>query len=59
MSVDAFSGAVFVSLHLGETANRVCQRFLQGFASLGVPQEVKRDNGPACTAKRLTDLFFF
>ncbi|NXO97902.1 POK7 protein, partial [Certhia brachydactyla] len=24
-----------------------CQHFLQAFASLGVPQEVKTDNGPA------------
>ncbi|NXY38947.1 POK25 protein, partial [Pomatorhinus ruficollis] len=46
VSVDTFSGAVFASLHTGETAQHACRHFLQAFASLGVPQEVKTDNGP-------------
>ncbi|NWY19520.1 POK6 protein, partial [Aphelocoma coerulescens] len=54
-SVDTFSGAVFVSIHTGETANHACQHFLQVFASLGVLQEIRTDNGPAYTAKKLAD----
>ncbi|KFO65121.1 hypothetical protein N302_12555, partial [Corvus brachyrhynchos] len=55
VSVDTFSGAVFVSIHTGETANHACQHFLQAFASLGVLQEIRTDNGPAYTAKKLAD----
>ncbi|NXB65050.1 POK7 protein, partial [Struthidea cinerea] len=51
VSVDTFSGAVFASLHTGETAKHARQHFLQAFASLGVPQEIKTDNGPAYIAK--------
>ncbi|NXB69160.1 POK7 protein, partial [Struthidea cinerea] len=32
VSVGTFSGAVFASAHTGETANHVCQHFLQAFA---------------------------
>ena len=39
VSVDTFSGAIFASLHTGETAQHACRHFLQAFASLGVPQE--------------------
>lgn len=53
LSVDTFSNAVFASVHTGETANHVCQYFWQAFASLGVPQEIKTDNGPAYTAQKV------
>ncbi|NXE43004.1 POK19 protein, partial [Ptilorrhoa leucosticta] len=53
LSVDTFSNAVFASVHTGETAKHVCQHFLQAFASLGVPQEIKTDNGPAYTAQKV------
>ncbi|NXL80022.1 POK6 protein, partial [Leptocoma aspasia] len=33
--------------------NHAYQHFLQAFASLGVPQEVKPDNGPTYTAQKL------
>ncbi|NXB59758.1 POK7 protein, partial [Struthidea cinerea] len=46
VSVDTFSGAVFASLHTEETMKHACQHFLQAFASLGIPQEIKTDNGP-------------
>lgn len=52
VSIDTFSGAVFASVHAGETATHACQHFLQAFASLGVPQEIKTDNGPAYTAQK-------
>ncbi|NWI75799.1 POK19 protein, partial [Dryoscopus gambensis] len=51
--VDTFSGSLFASVHTGETANHACQHFLQAFASLGVPQEIKTDDGPAYTAQKL------
>ncbi|NXE43412.1 PO113 protein, partial [Ptilorrhoa leucosticta] len=54
LSVDTFSNAVFASVHTGETAKHVCQHFLQAFASLGVPQEIKTDNGPAYTGQKVT-----
>ncbi|KFO62893.1 hypothetical protein N302_11657, partial [Corvus brachyrhynchos] len=53
LSVDTFSNAVFASVYTGETANHVCQHFLQAFTSLGVPQEIKTDNGPAYTAQKV------
>ncbi|NWT93097.1 POK18 protein, partial [Urocynchramus pylzowi] len=31
----------------------VCHGLLQAFASLGVPQEIKPDNGPAYTGKKV------
>ncbi|NXM41062.1 POK7 protein, partial [Gymnorhina tibicen] len=57
LSVDTFSHAVFASVHAGETANHVCHHLLQAFASLGVPQEIRTDNGPAYTAQKV-DTFF-
>ncbi|NXB25919.1 POK7 protein, partial [Rhagologus leucostigma] len=53
LSVDIFSNAVLASVHTGETASHACQPFLQAFASLGVPQEIKTDNGPAYTAQKV------
>ncbi|NXC61229.1 POK7 protein, partial [Aleadryas rufinucha] len=53
LSVDTFSNAVFASVHTGETVSHACHHFLQAFASLGVPQEIKTDNGPAYTAQKV------
>ncbi|NWV97757.1 POK7 protein, partial [Machaerirhynchus nigripectus] len=55
ISVDTFSGAIFASVYTGETASHTCQHFLQAFASLGVPQEIRTDNGPPYIAKKLAD----
>ncbi|NWV03615.1 POK10 protein, partial [Ptilonorhynchus violaceus] len=57
VSVDTFSGAPFASCHTGETARNVCHHFLAAFASLGVPRQVKTDNGPAYTSQRLCSFF--
>ncbi|KFO55714.1 hypothetical protein N302_13856, partial [Corvus brachyrhynchos] len=35
------------SLHVGKTVKHACPHFLQAFTSLGIPQEIKTDNGPA------------
>ncbi|RMB96973.1 hypothetical protein DUI87_26553 [Hirundo rustica rustica] len=53
VSVDTFSGAVFVSLHTGETVQHACRHFLQAFASLGILQEIKTDKGPTYIGKVL------
>lgn len=53
VSIDTFSNAVFASIHTGETAKHVCQHFLQAFSSLGVPQEIKTDNGPSYASQEL------
>ncbi|NXB60838.1 POK7 protein, partial [Struthidea cinerea] len=51
VSVGTFSGAVFASLNTGERAKHARQHFLQAVASLGVPREIKTDNGAAYIAK--------
>lgn len=53
VSVDTFSNAIFASVHTGETAMHVCQHFSQAFSYLGVPQEVKTDNGPSYVSQEL------
>lgn len=51
--IDTFSNAVFASVHTGETAMHVCHHFSQAFSYLGVPQEVKIDNGPSYVSQEL------
>uniref|UniRef100_A0A674HI78 Uncharacterized protein n=1 Tax=Taeniopygia guttata TaxID=59729 RepID=A0A674HI78_TAEGU len=53
VSIDTFSNAIFASVHTGETAKHVCQHFSQAFSYLGVPQEIKTDNGPSYTSQEL------
>ncbi|KFO64752.1 hypothetical protein N302_07784, partial [Corvus brachyrhynchos] len=57
VSVDTFSGAVFASAHAGENAVHTIKHFLLAFTSLGVPEEIKMDNGPAYTSRKLEDFF--
>lgn len=57
VSVDTFSGAVFASSHPGETAQHTIKHFLLAFATLGVPKEIKTDNGPAYTSRKLKEFF--
>lgn len=53
VSIDTFSKAVFASVHTGETAKHICQHFSQALSSLGVPQEIKTDNGPSYASQEL------
>lgn len=53
MFLDTFSGAVHASCHMGEASCDVCHHFLQAFAALRVPQQVKTDNGPAYMSQKL------
>uniref|UniRef100_A0A8C0UHM9 Uncharacterized protein n=1 Tax=Cyanistes caeruleus TaxID=156563 RepID=A0A8C0UHM9_CYACU len=55
VSVDTFSGAVFASAHAGEKAEHVCKHLMQAFSVLGVPKELKTDNGPAYASRKLEE----
>ncbi|RMC10112.1 hypothetical protein DUI87_12910 [Hirundo rustica rustica] len=47
VSVDTFSGAVFASAHTGEKSSDAIKHLIQAFSFLGIPRELKTDNGPA------------
>lgn len=51
MSIDTFPGAIFASAHAGEKTRDVEKHLVQAFAVLGMPKEIKTDNGPAYTSK--------
>lgn len=57
VSVDTFSGAIFVSAHAGENATFVKKHFCLAFTTLGVPKKIKTDNGPAYISKQLRAFF--
>ncbi|TRZ07500.1 hypothetical protein HGM15179_019607 [Zosterops borbonicus] len=57
VSVNMFSGAVFVSAHAGEDTTHTTKHFLFAFATLGVPEQIKTDNGLAYASHRLKDFF--
>ncbi|KFQ34505.1 hypothetical protein N332_02490, partial [Mesitornis unicolor] len=46
-SIDTFSGALFASCHAGEKARDVGKHLMHAFATLGIPSQIKTDNGPA------------
>ncbi|RMC20288.1 hypothetical protein DUI87_01135 [Hirundo rustica rustica] len=53
VSVDTFSGAVFASAHTGEKAGDAIKHLIHAFSFLGVPKELKTDNGPAYKSREL------
>ncbi|NWZ87781.1 PO113 protein, partial [Poecile atricapillus] len=55
LSIDTFSGAVHASVHAGEKTEHVCKHLMQAFSVLGVPREIKTDNGPAYVSRKLED----
>ncbi|NWY10064.1 POK6 protein, partial [Aphelocoma coerulescens] len=57
VSVDMFSGAVFASAHAGVNATHTIKHFLLAFSTLGVPEQIKTDYGPAYTSGKLKDFF--
>lgn len=57
VSVDTLSGAMFASTYAGEKAKDASKHFLLAFATLGVPAEVKMDNGPAYVCKQMQEFF--
>ncbi|NXB32256.1 POK25 protein, partial [Eulacestoma nigropectus] len=56
-TTDMFSGAVFASAHSGEKAEDVKKHLLLAFATLGVPEQIKTDNGPGYESKDLQKFF--
>lgn len=51
VSVDTFSGAVYASAHTGEKTADVKKHLLHAFSVLGIPKEIKTDNGPGYTSR--------
>ncbi|XP_014104567.1 PREDICTED: endogenous retrovirus group K member 18 Pol protein-like [Pseudopodoces humilis] len=51
VSIDTFSGAIFASAHAGEKGVHATKHLLQAFSVLGIPKEIKTDNGPAYISK--------
>ncbi|KFQ36610.1 hypothetical protein N332_11910, partial [Mesitornis unicolor] len=45
--IDTFSGALFASCHTGKKARDVHKHLMHAFATLGIPSQIKTDNGPA------------
>lgn len=56
VSVDIFSGAIFASAQSGEKTKDVTKHFYLVFTTLGVPQTIKTDNGPAYISKPLCEI---
>ncbi|NXH74849.1 POK6 protein, partial [Hydrobates tethys] len=46
VSIDTFSRAMWATAQTGETSRHVQAHFKQAFAGLGIPQQIKTDNGP-------------
>ncbi|RMC20735.1 hypothetical protein DUI87_01587 [Hirundo rustica rustica] len=53
VSIDTFSGAVFASAHTGEKAGDTIKHLIHAFSFLGIPKELKTDNGPAYKSREL------
>ncbi|KGL91814.1 hypothetical protein N301_12891, partial [Charadrius vociferus] len=57
VSVDTWSCAVWATAQAGETSRCAQSHFRQAFAVLGIPKQIKTDNGPACTSKSTAQSF--
>ncbi|RMC20822.1 hypothetical protein DUI87_01675 [Hirundo rustica rustica] len=53
-SVDTFSSAVFASAHTGEKTLDVIKHLIQAFSFMGIPRELKTDNGPAYRSREFS-----
>ncbi|NXT39529.1 PO113 protein, partial [Pelecanoides urinatrix] len=53
VTIDTFSKAIWATALPGEKAHHVCKHLLACFAVLGVPEQIKTDNGPAYTSAKL------
>lgn len=51
VSIDTCSGVIFASAMAREKAHHVISHCLEAWAAWGIPQQVKTDNGPACTSQ--------
>ncbi|XP_014109964.1 PREDICTED: endogenous retrovirus group K member 18 Pol protein-like [Pseudopodoces humilis] len=55
VSIDTYSGAVYASAHAGEKSVHAKQHLVQAFSVLGIPKEIKTDNGPAYQSKEFLE----
>jgi hypothetical protein len=46
VTVDAFSGFICASAHMGEATKYVINHLLYVFSVMGLPKMIKTDNGP-------------
>lgn len=53
VSIDMYSKACWATAHSGEKAIHAKSHLLQCFAMLGLPQQVKTDNGPCFISKTI------
>ncbi|PKU39006.1 endogenous retrovirus group k member 18 pol [Limosa lapponica baueri] len=56
VTVDTFSNYIFATTHTGEKSQDVRRHWLAALAAMGIPENIKTDNGPAFVAKT-TQLF--
>ncbi|NXE50569.1 POK6 protein, partial [Casuarius casuarius] len=56
VSVDTFSHYAVATAHVGEKHRDVCRHWLACFTVMGVPTQIKTDNGPAYTAQSSLNL---
>ena len=57
MSIDTYSRACWAMPHSGERAKHAQSHFLQCFATLGLPHQIKMDNGPCFASTALAGFF--
>ena len=57
VSIDTYSHACWATAHTGEKAKHAQNHFLQCFATLGLPHQIKTDNGPCFISQSLQKFF--
>ena len=57
MTIDTYSKACWTTAHSGQKATHAKRHFLQCFATLGLPQQVKTNSGPCFISKTLKEFF--
>ncbi|TRZ08840.1 hypothetical protein HGM15179_018280 [Zosterops borbonicus] len=55
VSIDTYSGVMYASAHAGEKSVHAKQHLVQAFSVLGIPKEIKTDNGPAYVSKEFLE----
>lgn len=57
VSIDTFSMAVCITPMAGEKTTHVMRHCRQAFATLGIPKQIKTDNGPAYVSHKVQQFF--
>ncbi|AAA47732.1 pol protein, partial [Simian retrovirus 1] len=55
VSIDTFSGFLLATLQTGETTKHVITHLLHCFSIIGLPKQIKTDNGPGYTSKNFQE----